>query len=1258
MGLESSKGDYTDFNMVPHATRSSVVSTFFALVCTQERAYAVAHNISPACVCPAASARPAAREADSHHPNWPFGQSSTEVTAAFTENVCPLSPPRSLQTSLPLGNGTAPSLTNATRTVQAITLTISVGQTTILDLAMPVLLVVLLFGASLLQDLTTRKVRHGKTRGVELLDDSNDMDQLIFNMTCWFIWTLVKFVCRCVLAPLRLVSLLCWVLGWCALYHVVVVTGLVGACVMPWTSEDPLQFTFRRAQRLASLNFSELLYECGMFIEHCPNFDFWDDGSDYACMADDTDWDAKKYPACAPYHGKRGTRFEQFVRDFGASMAEKGDEDASLYDTMLGIDPGGDDPAAPAAGNAAAVRRRVRRLAQLYSHIYRHVPEPRLREMMDAAARNDGRAAFQMLVANCRQQIDDLELLSMNSEFDNATILKNVGYNLDSITNFARYLNGLNAQRPIAQRKTEDDLTVKLLACLTSGIEATLAHEAAKELRADPGNRQFQVAAVAPVAGPPAIPGVPAHRDFQSAVTFFDDLWRTKFRSGDIKARPRGAAGGERNALADVHLADDDDDAMVVGGFKRGPPISRAELARETICWVCRGFGHLASDCPSKPGFRSITDTIAILSNSMNRSNKGRGRGRGRGRGGRGQTNVNIVLGEGFYTDEDGNVYGPDGQQVGVCEQPSATPGDQGAEPAGEQPTAGASDSGLAIDADWADEEDEHSASVDVIFDTIGDHDLAEVGGDFDLGEAEAWADGVWADDASTDQEDTDGCTEAARERRGFEPPRWSSRPDPPFVTTEENEPCACAVCKSRGMRCIHPPKHNSTMCEFCSEDCTYSNGVCTACLCTCAACTDGRHRDCATGCDNMPNRTVTCNCACTACGGWYDFPAIKSGELKDPDPIVHETLRTWCGWVRENHTFGGSTIKLQVVDQLETEYFKSEVTEPYFEEAEKNGASFFKKSTFGRFFGSPNHVPSRHLFGDLLDIAKGEAATRERWTEPAAPDDMPYFDLPALRGTLPACCTRVLSEHDRRHRDMGVPLSRATGPYRHEIVTTSDDESELSPCHEDESAPWPLEAGLEMGANAGEVMADVAGRNMAAFIAGAEAKANTRDLVNELAAKANTRDLVNELAVEAAGGYAPTGWNLPTEQSAAEASDVCDACLMPPICMPCRLDVRETRRVEICGTKYWADSGTKYWTDICGPLPIPAVNLTDTGATMEAAPNETLWDNWNLLLQLLREVMWRTLVLLCSPCIGVIIACAAFCSNCITLVKVKATVA
>ena len=89
---------------------------------------------------------------------------------------------------------------------------------------------------------------------------------------------------------------------------------------------------------------------------------------------------------------------------------------------MLGTDPGGNAAGAPAGGGAAQVQRRNKRLRELYSLIYRHVPEPRLREMMHAVAANDGRAAFELLEANCRQQIDDLELLQMNADWDNATI--------------------------------------------------------------------------------------------------------------------------------------------------------------------------------------------------------------------------------------------------------------------------------------------------------------------------------------------------------------------------------------------------------------------------------------------------------------------------------------------------------------------------------------------------------------------------------------------------------------------------------------------------------------------------------------------------------------------------------------------------------------------------------------------------------------------------------------------------------------------
>ena len=76
-------------------------------------------------------------------------------------------------------------------------------------------------------------------------------------------------------------------------------------------------------------------------------------------------------------------------------MAAEGDTEASLEDTMFGTDPGGDAAGAPAAGGAASQQRRAKRLRDLYSHIYRHVPEPRLREILYANARNDGRAAFQ-----------------------------------------------------------------------------------------------------------------------------------------------------------------------------------------------------------------------------------------------------------------------------------------------------------------------------------------------------------------------------------------------------------------------------------------------------------------------------------------------------------------------------------------------------------------------------------------------------------------------------------------------------------------------------------------------------------------------------------------------------------------------------------------------------------------------------------------------------------------------------------------------
>ena len=428
------------------------------------------------------------------------------------------------------------------------------------------------------------------------------------------------------------------------------------------------------------------------------NMPYHYDGVDDAFMMSSTDneWDARKYPKCKPYFGKRGVDFDNFVRDFGAALAGEGDDEASLEETMFGMDPGGDAAGAPAApGGAAAARRRARRGRDLYSLLYRHVPEPRLREMMHANARNDGRAAFRLLETNCRQAIDDLELLQMDADWNSATILNAVGFSVDSITLFARHLNGLNALRPAANRKTEDAATTKFLSCIDSKIEATLGHEAKKELRATGATRQFVNAAT-------------GARDFQACVTFFDDMWRSHFRTGSIAPRPRQITTGDRSARADAaNIANDldsDDAAFVAGGVGRRPAIDRAKMSTESNCWNCRGFGHMAEACPSEKGFRAISDAAHLLSNMLPGRGFGKGArgaarggfptGRGRGRNFRPMRrfgNARVMLDDGLVFDDDGNIYSTDGAYIGTVDASAdAEPPPQPTEPPAEEPAAAA----------------------------------------------------------------------------------------------------------------------------------------------------------------------------------------------------------------------------------------------------------------------------------------------------------------------------------------------------------------------------------------------------------------------------------------------------------------------------------------------------------------------------------------------------------------------------------------
>ena len=65
------------------------------------------------------------------------------------------------------------------------------------------------------------------------------------------------------------------------------------------------------------------------------------------------DWDARKYPKCRPFHGKKGVQWENFVRDFGCAKSNLGVPNdpgpgnntyLRLKECMNGLHPGGDIP--------------------------------------------------------------------------------------------------------------------------------------------------------------------------------------------------------------------------------------------------------------------------------------------------------------------------------------------------------------------------------------------------------------------------------------------------------------------------------------------------------------------------------------------------------------------------------------------------------------------------------------------------------------------------------------------------------------------------------------------------------------------------------------------------------------------------------------------------------------------------------------------------------------------------------------------------
>ena len=404
----------------------------------------------------------------------------------------------------------------------------------------------------------------------------------------------------------------------------------------------------------------------------------------------DGSWDARKYPRCRPFDGKKGQAFETFVRDFGSSLASECDDDSDLEETMLGTDVGGDVYLAGggAAPNGPQTRRRNKRNKIVYSQLYRHITDIRLREMLHAQTRNDGRAAFLLLVVHCRRAITDLELADLDEQWNAATIASCVGVTADSITHFTRYINGLNARRPAADRKDADELTKKLLLAIVPDLSPSMASDAFKELRAPAADRRYHDAAA-------------GTRDYDAAIRDLDEMWRSLFHAGAIKPSALKKGVRAEDAAIGADSGADGDSCYLVGSGPRHV-FTAAETRAQRICRNCFGFGHLMAVCPSASGVRPLAICVEMLRSSGDglpdsiRGGGGKGKGKGRasessGRFGKGNhtsgdnSQIDEVKGNasdapsGLTVDAYGDVYRADGAFIGStdnggsCGDPAGT---------------------------------------------------------------------------------------------------------------------------------------------------------------------------------------------------------------------------------------------------------------------------------------------------------------------------------------------------------------------------------------------------------------------------------------------------------------------------------------------------------------------------------------------------------------------------------------------------------
>ena len=156
-------------------------------------------------------------------------------------------------------------------------------------------------------------------------------------------------------------------------------------------------------------------------------------------------------------------------------------------------------PAMPGGAGAAALkmqRLRPKRANTAYATIYRHLESIDLKATAAETFQVpvDAIGLFQYLEGLFDRPITRAELRTLDREWDELSIVYDVGIEKESIAKFITRMERLNGDRPVAQRKNETERAEKLLEAIMDASQHF--HEGAfNEYNSPIGQRTFEHAA-------------------------------------------------------------------------------------------------------------------------------------------------------------------------------------------------------------------------------------------------------------------------------------------------------------------------------------------------------------------------------------------------------------------------------------------------------------------------------------------------------------------------------------------------------------------------------------------------------------------------------------------------------------------------------------------------------------------------------------------------------------------------------------------